>query len=357
MYCAPRPLSGCAAGRAGDVSVMFGGPDLPPRALRNLLEQRIEAVRAGGSIDWATYYFRDERLADALVRAHRRGVNVRVCLEGRPRRPGANDTVIRRLRDPDRGIGGGLSIIQHALPLHLHLKLYCFSGPRPTALIGSFNPSGNDPDDAAVVKDIGDQDRGHNLLVEFADPDLVSALTAHIARLHGPRRLLAPRHERHAPIRTVDAEVFFTPFVTQNPLRDRLSTLEAGSLLRIAASHLRDFDVARCLARLVEKGVEVRLLTGDTKRRSPRRVTDYLAASGVEVFRFSNPAGLPMHCKFMLAETPGGLWAAAGSYNLTRSSRWLNQELLAFSSNLNLWRNLDHRWWDIVRNCTPEPRP
>ena len=285
MYCAPRPLSGCAAGRAGDVSVMFGGPDLPPRALRNLLEQRIEAVRAGGSIDWATYYFRDERLADALVRAHRRGVNVRVCLEGRPRHPGANDTVIRRLRDPDCGIGGGLSIIQHALPLHLHLKLYCFSDPRPTALIGSFNPSGNDPDDAAVVNDIGDQDRGHNLLVEFADPDLVSALTAHIARLHGPRRLLAPRHSRHAPIRTFDAEVFFTPFVTQNPLRDRLSTWRRD---RCFGSPHRTCAISTSLDHRAagREGRRVRLLTGDTKRRSPRRVTDYLAASGVEVFRF-----------------------------------------------------------------------
>jgi phosphatidylserine/phosphatidylglycerophosphate/cardiolipin synthase-like enzyme len=334
---------------------MFGGPDLPARALRDLLEERIDAVRSGASIDWATYYFRDEQLAEALIRAHRRGVAVRVCLEGRPRHSGANDAVIRRLRGRDHGIGDGLTIVKHALPLHLHLKLYCFSDPEPAAFLGSFNPSGSDPDDEMVVKDIGDQDRGHNLLVEFADRGLVSALAAQVARLQRSTRSLLPQAlAGSGPIRAEDAEVFFTPFLRQNPLTERLSTLEQGSVLRIAASHVRDFGLARCLARLVARGIEVRLLTCDTERRSPMRITDYLAASGVQVFRFTNAAGLPMHCKFMLVDGPSGCWAAVGSYNLTRSSRWLNQELLAFSSNAGLWRGLDLRWSEIVASCTAE---
>jgi phosphatidylserine/phosphatidylglycerophosphate/cardiolipin synthase-like enzyme len=347
MFHAPRLPRACEADRAGGVAVMFGGPDLPPRALRDLLEQRIDDVHPGGSIDWATYYFRDQGLAAALVRAHRRGVAVRVCLEGRPRHPGANDAVIRLLGSAGQGIGDGLTIVSHVLPLHLHLKLYCFSGPRPTALLGSFNPSGDAADDAAVMSDIGDQDRGHNLLVEFAHADLVSALVAHIARLQRPRRWLEP----DACIRTADAELFFTPFVRRNPLLERLSSLPRGSVLRVAASHVRDFDVARCIARLVANGVAVHLLTGDTERRSPGRITDYLAASGVRVLRFRNADGLPMHCKFMLADAPGGRWAAVGSYNLTRSSRWLNRELLAFSANPVLWRTLDLRWTQIADSC------
>src|SRR3954452_3199189 len=72
-------------------TVYFGGSDRAPRFLRNLLEQRIDAVPQGGSILWATYYFRDEALAEALVRAHRRGVILTLCIEGKPRKGSANE--------------------------------------------------------------------------------------------------------------------------------------------------------------------------------------------------------------------------------------------------------------------------
>jgi phosphatidylserine/phosphatidylglycerophosphate/cardiolipin synthase-like enzyme len=67
--------------------VTFGGPDRPRGCLRDLLAQRIEAVPPGGAIDWATYYFRDRRLAGDLIRARERGVEVRVTIDGRPRSP------------------------------------------------------------------------------------------------------------------------------------------------------------------------------------------------------------------------------------------------------------------------------
>ena len=37
------------------MKVHFGGPDRPPRALRDLLHARVEAVPAEGTIDWMTY--------------------------------------------------------------------------------------------------------------------------------------------------------------------------------------------------------------------------------------------------------------------------------------------------------------
>ena len=125
-----------------DTKVFFGGPDDEPRALRNLLEDRIDAVPAGGSIDWITYYFRDEGLAHALIQAHRRGVSVRVWLDGGPLHKSVNDGVIGLLSGRG-GIGEGLRVVRHWIPWHLHTKLYCFSHPRPVAFVGSFNPSGN----------------------------------------------------------------------------------------------------------------------------------------------------------------------------------------------------------------------
>src|SRR6476661_10879349 len=121
------------------MKVHFGGPDLPARTLRDLLQARIEAVPRGGSIDWMTYYFRDDALAAALVRAQGRGVRLRISVEGHPRRRRANDRVIRLLRQEVEGLHVESRLFGAA---HLHTKLFAFSHPDPHALVGSFNPSG-----------------------------------------------------------------------------------------------------------------------------------------------------------------------------------------------------------------------
>ena len=53
-----------------------------------------------------------------------------------------------------------------------------------TAFLSPFNPSGTEPDDPVIVADIGDQNRGHYLLVETTDPEIVAALRAHVAAMH-----------------------------------------------------------------------------------------------------------------------------------------------------------------------------
>lgn len=308
----------------------FGGPNTPARALRDLLEARTDDVPPGGTIDWMTYYFRDEALAEALVRAHDRGAQVRVRLEGKPRRRGANDAVIARLK---AGIGDGLRVETHLFGAsHLHTKLYCFDGEKPVALVGSFNPSGNAPENAAVIAEIGDQDRGHNLLVELDEPGLVQALASHVRdgiRLDGPQAFSFPRG-------------------IANPLDRRLAALGSGAHLRIAASHLRDPGVVRQLGRLAAKGAHVDVLTHHTRRRTPDRMIAQLHNRGVRSWRYHHPDDLPMHAKFVLAEEGNTRWAAFGSYNLTRTSRWLNQELLVFSDDPGLWNQLDEYWAGIM---------
>ena len=92
--------------------VHFGGPDCAQGLLRDLLASRIALVPAGGSIDWITYYFCDQRLAADLIEAHRRGVDVRVTLDGHPRTSNANDAVIGQL---EADLGEGLRVVRHAL--------------------------------------------------------------------------------------------------------------------------------------------------------------------------------------------------------------------------------------------------
>lgn len=103
--------------------VHFGGPDKPPRLLRDLLRARIDAVPPGGRIAWATYYFRDRDLAAALAAAVDRGVEVVLHVEGVPRRRSANLAVLDFLRG--HGLGGGLTIHRPGpLREHLHSKIY-----------------------------------------------------------------------------------------------------------------------------------------------------------------------------------------------------------------------------------------
>ena len=53
--------------------IFFGGPERRPRPLRDLLDSHASAVPTGGETLWATYYFRDEALADELIQAKKRG--------------------------------------------------------------------------------------------------------------------------------------------------------------------------------------------------------------------------------------------------------------------------------------------
>ena len=347
----PSPSPGAAA------RVFFGGPDRPARYLRDLLEARVEAVPPGGEILWATYYFRDERLAEALARARRRGVAVMLALEGHPRLRTANDAVIRRLARPD-GLGAGLRVVRHALPAHLHEKLYCFSHPRPVALVGSFNPSGNEPEDPAVIRAIRDQDRGHNVLVELAEPALVAGLAAHARWVHGSRHGLLERFapELNAPLCAGGLQVHFFPRRQADPLDRLLRALRpragvgagAGARLRVASSHLRDGGMVARLAALAAGGVRVEILAEATTRRVPRRVERRLRAGGAVFRRYLHPQGLPMHNKFLLADGPQGSWLAFGSFNLTRSSRWLNHEILAVTEDSGLFDAFARRWEEMV---------
>jgi hypothetical protein len=336
------PLRAADCGQEGVSGVFFGDP-ANPGSLRDLLEARADAVPAGGEIVWVTYYFRDERLADALIRAHRRGVRVRVALEGAPRVGRANRAVIDKLGDPVTGIGDGLRVVRRGLFRHLHEKLYCFSHPQPVALAGSFNPSGNTPEDPDIVRKIGDQDRGHNVLVELSGTT-VGPLIEHARAIHdNPATFRHFASRSHWPIATGKLRAYLFPRL-RNPLDPLLRGLKPGSRLRIAASHLRDGSIVATLGMLATAGVQVELLTEETQRRVPHRIEQQLRGQGVAFVRYRHPDHLPMHNKFVLAETPEGRWSAFGSFNLTRTSRWLNTELLMVSEDEAVFDAFADRW-------------
>ncbi len=340
--------------------VHFGGPDRPVGYLRDLLAQRIARVPEGGSIDWVTYYFRDRRLAAALVDAHRRGVEVRVTLDGCPRTPHANDAVIELLRD---GLGAGLRVVRSRLdatPLgkiarpRLHEKLYCFSHPSPVAWVGSFNPSSDSPEaDPKLIEAIGDHDRAHNLLVELRDPDLVASLANHARSLHGARHgcfdRLAPSANR--ALRKGGYSIHFWPRARRHPILKLLLELERGSRVRIAASHISGSSSLRGICALPARGVKVEILAESTRRRVTAEAERRLIGAGIPLRRLAGDEWIPMHNKFALVETARSKSTIFGSFNWSEPSYRFNREIGVVTEDPLLFETFAERWDQLIASA------
>lgn len=340
---APSP----AAARPA-TEIYFGGPDQPPGALRDLLKARVDAAPPGSEITWATYYFRDQGLADSLVAAQKRGVRVRVRIEGRPRRSKANDAVIASLR---AGLGDGLRLHRAWFgAAHLHAKVYAFSGPQPEVLIGSFNPSGDAVDDPKLIADIGDQDRGENLLVGFRDPDTTRALRRAAERLwHGKGGRFGRRENR--PVKLEDARLYFFPRLRPDVVERRIARLGPGDSVQAAISHMDDGPFAKTLAAAAARGADVDLVVHETRRRVPSGVVRQLDKAGAQVRRYCDAEGLPMHAKFVIIDDGGHRSAWFGSLNYTVTSRYLNKEILARSTDAVVVGDLEARFKTIAKTA------
>lgn len=345
--------------------VHFGGPDRPPRALRDLLAGRLEQVGSGGRVDWVTYYFRDRPLAETLLDAHRRGAQVALVLEGRPRVARANSAVIARLREPG-ALGASLRVVaMPGIPAprglawkpQVHEKIYCFSQPEPVAFVGSFNPSGDQPEQhPEIVAEIGDHDIAHNALVEIRDPAIVDCLATHVRTLHegGPRPWQRRSRKLERDFDFGDTTLHFWPRSGPHPVERLLERYGAGSRVRIAASHIRNPGSARCLERLAQRGAQVEVIAEHTERRVPPRMERRLQAAGVAFARRGAAARVPMHLKFVLAEDRAGRHAVFGSFNWTLPSYWLNHEVAVVTRDTAVYEALDRRW-RILQEPDPVP--
>jgi phosphatidylserine/phosphatidylglycerophosphate/cardiolipin synthase-like enzyme len=341
---------------SSDYEIYFGGPDQPVGRLRDILAERIEAVPAGGAIDWVTYYFRDRRLAELLLRAHRRNVDVTVTVEGNPHVPDANREVVAMLRGP-QGLDRKFRTVYlpPRVPMpgrrmgnpHLHEKLYCFSHPRPVAFIGSFNPSGDDPElRPEVINIIGDHHRAHNVLVGISDPVLADGLTNHARWIHRARHgIFEPFFaEGNRPLKGTNTEIHFLPRARSHAAASFLGRFGDGTRVRVAASHLNGPASIKTLVQLARRGASVEILAEATFRRVPLKAEKRLVEAGVQFRRVTHPEGLLMHNKFVLVEQNDRRWVVFGSYNWSTMSFWINQEICAISSQPQLFDAFAARW-------------
>ena len=356
------------AGGTQAFDLHFGGPGLPRGGLRDLLARRVAETPAGGCIDWICYYFRDRRLAADLVAARRRGVAVRLCLAAKPRIADANEAALRLLAGAD-GLGDGLRLVcLPGLPApggkswrpQLHEKLYVFSHPEPMAYIGSFNPAGDEPEERPdIVREIGDHNLSHNLLLGLRDAALAAKLQSHARALHGHPPGLLHRFGRRAgaDFRRGGTSVHFWPRLRPHPLLRLLRRFGSGARVRIAASHIRAGAGIRAIEALVRRGAQVEILGEATRRRAPERAGRRLAAAGAAFRRIGDGETLLMHLKFALLEGRGERWSMLGSCNWTHPSFWLNHEIAVISDDLTLFESLGEHWRRLQGRGGEEPRP
>ena len=334
----------------------FGGPDQPAGRLRDLLAEQIEAVPAGGTIDWVTYYFRDRRLAEQLLQAHRRNVNVTVTLEGNPHIPDANSAVVAMLSGA-QGLGEGFRTVSlpPRVPMssrkmgnpNLHEKLYCFSHPKPIAFIGSFNPSGDDPEDRPdVIDEIGDHNRAHNVLVGISEPGLVDGLVNHTRWIQRPRhRIFEPFFaDGNRALRGTNTEIHFLPRAQSHAAASFLGRFGNSARIRVAASHLNGTSSIKTMLRIARRGASLEILAEPTLRRVSLKAEKRLTEAGILFRRVTHPEHLPMHNKFVLVEQNNRRWVIFGSYNWSTLSFWINQEICAISSQSQLFEDFAERW-------------
>jgi phosphatidylserine/phosphatidylglycerophosphate/cardiolipin synthase-like enzyme len=336
--------------------ICFGGPDQPAGRLRDVLAERIDAVPAGGTIDWVTYYFRDRQLAAQLLRAHRRGVKVALTLEANPHIPQANQAVVAMLSGAE-GLGSGFRpvYLPPRVPMpsrkvgnpNLHEKLYCFSHPKPVAFIGSFNPSGDDPEERPdIIGEIGDHNRGHNVLVGISEPALVDGLVRHARWMHQERHGVFKRFfaKGNRPLHGKRTEIHFLPRMRPHAVARFLGRFGKGTHIRIAASHLNGATSIKTMLRLARQGATLEVLAEPTLRRVPSVVEHQLTEAGIPFRRIAHAEGLPMHNKFVLVECNSRRWVIFGSYNWSTLSFWINQEICVISTEPYLYQAFADRW-------------
>lgn len=341
----------------------FGGPDQPPRALSLLLQRLVAECRPGDRICWVTYYFRDRVLARALMDAADRGVNVSLLVDGSPRRKRANEAVLAMLKV--HGLGGGLAV--HTKPSwgrrfhpHLHAKLYLFAGQNPLALIGSFNPSGDEPEaDPDVIAEIGDQDRGHNMLVQISDPVMVGELEeqARLWRRHSSSPLLRFKALQNRVLHSRDLQLYLFPRLRTSIAEPAIAKLGRGDRICGALSHVKPGPFTQALGAAAARGAEVNLIVHDTERRVPEAMLRQLAEQGIRVRRYRHPDHLPVHAKYLVLQGTEVRCAYFGSFNFNVRSRWLNVEILARSDAPAVLAELDARFAALEHEAQMQQHP
>jgi phosphatidylserine/phosphatidylglycerophosphate/cardiolipin synthase-like enzyme len=247
----------------GGPATAFVLPDAPDRTVETLASADERLLLAG-------YTLTSERVTEALLAAHDRGVTVRVTLDGSP----AGGMTDRQARQLDRLTDAGVEVRVLAGPYtryaHHHPK-YAVVDDRALVLTENFKPAGtggmssrgwgvtlSDPSAAETLADLHEADRTARAATpwreyrsgrEFADAD--------------PALGEFPTQHEPAQVAVTSTTVLVAPDNAADAVTARLDAAEDRVLVQQVTVDSRDNRLLRTTLRAADRGVRVRILLSD----------------------------------------------------------------------------------------------
>jgi phosphatidylserine/phosphatidylglycerophosphate/cardiolipin synthase-like enzyme len=292
-------------------------PDRPDRRGRApLLEAALADLdRARTSIDLATFDFDIAAVTDALIRAQKRGVAVRVIIDSE------NLDTPEVAAQAGRLQAAGILVRFDRREPFMHDKFLVVDGA--VVWTGSWNGTANDTF------------RNNNNMLRFASTTIAAAYTYEFdqmvhGRLGGSKHS-TPRPER-IPVGTATVEVYFAP--TDGVAEHILERLQAAraSIRFLAFSYTSDAIAAQMVAR-AQDGLVVQGVFEAQNADGSGSVFQALSGGGVDVLEDGNC--YLMHHKVIVIDDRTVI---TGSYNFTKSAERDNDENLVIVDDPTLAR-------------------
>ncbi len=301
----PDMLTPTAATPAAEPLAVFFTAEHPGHGLRGGLDATVAASidAARLTVDAALYDLNLWSIRDALIRAHRRGVQVRVVAES----DHLDEKAFAALRH------AGIPIVGDGRKALMHDKFIVID--RYIVWTGSMNYTLN-----GVY-------RNDNNLVRLVSPRIAADYTAEFEEMFRDHRFGAdsPANTPYPQVSLdgIPVEVYFAP--EDHPLMHLLPIVRnARQSIAFMAFNLTDDDLARLLLTKQRQGVKVAGVCDAQQARTSRgNDCRYLFHNGVDVRLDGNPYA--MHHKVFVVD---GETVIFGSYNFTHSAETRNDENL-----------------------------
>jgi phosphatidylserine/phosphatidylglycerophosphate/cardiolipin synthase-like enzyme len=294
----------------GAIAVFFTTPGLVyPDVPRNrILPPHVRAIltdldRARQSIDYVTFEYGLQPIAEALVRAQRRGVRVRVALD----RENLVDPVEARFAGTLEA--AGIPVAWETSTAFLHSKFIIVD--ERTVWTGSWNTTNNDTY------------RNNNNVLRITIPQVVANYQAEFAELHAGRFSTSKQARTPHSVIATPSLVLHNAFSPREPVEAQIVALVEQAQQRVeflafsfTSDRLGDTLIARHAAGVAVRGVFERRNAGGLGSAYHR-----LQGAGLAVYPDGNC--YTMHHKVIIID---GRIVITGSYNYSARAERTNDE-------------------------------
>lgn len=308
----------------------------PDTAVEDLLLALIRRAVPGSRIRVAVYHFTRGRVSEALVAAFRRGVDVRVLLDGGVRAVLDDPDAAEITEAPTLILGLGRSRVTlcrapggACLGTNImHHKTFLFSdvggGSRNVVVQASHNLTTT-------------QTHLHNNAVVVRGDSALFA--AYERTFEQQRRDVVQENYYRASAGNFRTRAYFFPRAAGDTAVAAIDSVscEGGGRIRVAMAFFTNarLEVARALARRRREGCGVEVVVGDSGIRVGRQVLAALRDAGVRVTRYpTRSGGWGLHSKYLIIDARYGGSSArrrlvfTGSHNWTRGALRDNDETM-----------------------------